>query len=268
MKAWRRLATPISFHLSPRRSQGCPGQRASLFRGAGRDACPENMAGWSIREARAMRGSVSGRDVDGARRRGKVGGGELERQGWRQVQRVPAAPWSGSFLPSSLPFSFLPFPPYFIPCFPSFSFLPSLLPAFLPPAPPLLLSLPSPRTKPARAWLPAGPERPLGSPRSLPEPRRALSRRPPHSRESERPGGSCSFYGARRQRHCPGVSCQLARAAAASMRAIHTRGRCGIPLGVRGLPRVPVHMVWVGVGCKHGFQGTQQRRGSRGPSPG
>lgn len=141
----------------------CPHAAATAVPASG-PRCSAGRAGMPAQETwlagasapRAPRGSLSGRDVAGARRRGEVGGGELERQGWRQVQRVPAAPWRGSFLPSSLPFSFLPSPPDFLPCFPSFSFLPSLLPAFLTP-PPLLLSLPSPRTKPARAWLPAGP---------------------------------------------------------------------------------------------------------------
>ena len=123
---------------------------------AARDARPENMAEYPrcARDAGAFWGGM--RRVP-APQLGEVGGGELERLGWRQVQRVPAAPWRGSFLPPSL--SFLPFPPPSrLPGFLPSSSLPSLLPATLTLVPALLLlSLPSPGTKPARPRLPAGP---------------------------------------------------------------------------------------------------------------
>ena len=186
----------------------------------------------SVRDERATRKPFR----EGCARRpawplGEVGGGEFECLSWRQVQRVPAAPWRGSFLPPSLPFSFLPFPPPFLlPGFPSSSSLPSLLPATLTPAPPLLLlSPPNPRTKPARPRLPAGPQVRLGHGRSPGAHSAACCLIPAHL---SGPGGSCSFYGARRQKHCQGVPSPLAWAAAASMPAIHTQGPLLGPGGV------------------------------------
>lgn len=193
-----------------------------------------------IRDARATRERFG----EGCARRpapqlGEVGGGELERLGWRQAQRVPAAPWRGSFLPPSL--SFLPFPPPsrlagFLPS----SSLPSLLPATLTLVPALLLlSLPSQGTKPARPRLPAGPQSGpkvcLGHCRS-PGAHSAAARLIPAHLSG--PSGSCSFYGARRQRQCPGVPSPLGRQRCQC--ALFTlRGRCWVPGSERRPPAHP-----------------------------
>ena len=90
------------------------------------------------------------------------------------------------------------------------------------------------------------PERPRDPPRSLPESRRALSRRPPHPRASERPGGSCSFYAARRQRHCPGVPSPLDPGSGVNARYSHSGDAAGSPRSA-GLPPTPIHRAWAGV---------------------
>lgn len=247
-RAWRRPAAPGSFHLPLRGSQGCPRAPALPLSCAGGDACPENMAGWSIRDARATRGTVSVRDAASARRLREVGGGELEYPGWRQVQRVPAAPWR-SLPPSPFPsFPFLLFSSSLLPFFLISAQPPSCLPDPRLSPPPAVTSKPKDKTRPpARGYLrsPSGREVRLGHCRS-PGAHSAAARL--ILAHLSGPGGSCSFYGARRQRHCPGVPSPLTRAAAASMRAIHTQGPLLGPLGVRGLPPTPMHMAWGGGG--------------------
>lgn len=191
--------------------------------------------GWrssgGARGARERVGAGCGR----RRRRGAGGGGELERRGWGQARR-------GSF-PSF-------FPPLFLPSRSS-SFQPllpvSLLPASRSPAPPpAVTSKPKDKTRPRAVTCgpSGGPEVRLGHCRS-PGAHAAAARLIPPSLSG--PGGSCSFYGARRQRHCPGVSSQLARAAAASMRAIHTRGPLRGPPW-RARPPIRPHPQGLGVG--------------------
>lgn len=191
----------------------------------------------SVRDERATREPFR----EGCARRpawrlGEVGGGELERLSWRQVQRVPAAPWRGSFLPPSLPPLFLPslfssFPSSRLP----FSLIPAQSPSCHPDSspspPPTVTCKPKDKTRPPS--LPAGPQ-------SGPKVRLGHGRSPgAHSAASclipahlSGPGGSCSFYGARRQKHCQGVPSPLAWAAAASMPAIHTQGPLLGPGGV------------------------------------
>lgn len=219
-RAWSRATALIPFHLPPRRNQGCPRVGALPLSCAAGDARPENMAE-NPRCARERFGEGCARRP--APQLGEVGGGELERLGWRQVQRVPAAPRRGSFLPPAL--SFLPFPPPSrLPGSLPSSSVPSLLPATPTLVPALLLpSLPSQGAKPARPRLPAGPPWPQGPPRSLPESRRALSRRPPHPRASERPQRQLLLLWGPQAEAVPWRP-QPARAAASSMCAIHTQG--------------------------------------------
>lgn len=183
---------------------------------------------------RADSGAFRGRMRPASCWLGAIGGGQLERLDWRQAQRAPVAPWSGSFLPPSLSFSFLPFPsPFHLPGFPSFSSLPNLLPASPTPAPPLFLrSLPSPRTKPACPRLPAGPQ-------SGPEIRLGHCRSPGAHSAAARlipahlsaPAAAAPFMRPAGRGTAPASPARLILAAA-SMRAIHTQGTLLGPPGV------------------------------------
>lgn len=219
--------------------------------------CPENMAGWSIRDARATRGIISRRDATGCCRRGEVGGEELERLGWRQVQHIPAAPGvAPSFLPSL-----------------SSSFL-SPLPLFLIPAQPLSC-LPDPRPSPplgchfqvqgqnppARAVTcepPSGCEVRLGHCRS-PDAHSAAARLIPASLNG--PSGSCSFYEARNRGTAPASLASSLWRRQRQCVLFTLGGWCWVPRECAASHPPPSTRSGWGWRDKHGFQGTQQRRG-------
>ena len=231
----------------------------------------------SLHDARATRERFG----EGCARRpalqlGEVGGGELERLGWRQVLRVPAAPRRGSFLPPSIPLLFLPPlpPPSRLPVFLPPSSLPSL-PPDTPTLGPALLprSLPSRgQNPPARGYL-RPPEWPQGPPRSLPAPRRALSRRPPHPRASDGPRGSCSFYGPAGRGSAP-ESPARPGGSVVNVRYSHRGAAAGSPGASGRLPPIRIHRAWVGVRRgwgvdKQGLSRYPAWEGrSRGPGPG
>lgn len=155
-----------------------------------RSAVPAEMLAqktWlSIRGARA----VPERSGEGCGGRQAAGRSEVrDLNAWAggkrsAFQRLPEA--APSFLPSSLPLSFS-FQSSWLPLFLIPAQPPSCLPDPRPSPPPAVTSKPKDKTRPpVRGYLRA-PKRPRGPPRSLQEPRRALSRRPPHPRASERP---------------------------------------------------------------------------------
>lgn len=189
---------------------------------------------------RARRGSVLGRDAPGARpcswERSEVG----NLNAWVGGKCCACQLLLGVAL-SSLPPSPFPSSPFLLlPIFLPSSSLPSLPPA-TPTLGPALLpqSLPSPGTKPARPRLPAGPQSGpkvcLGHCRS-PGAHSAAARLIPAHLSG--PSGSCSFYGARRQRQCPGVPSPLGRQRRQC--ALFTlRGRCWVPGSERPPPAHP-----------------------------
>lgn len=220
----------------------------------------------SVRDERATREPFR----EGCARRpawrlGEVGGGELERLSWRQVQRVPAAPWRGSFLPPSLPPLFLPslfssFPSSRLP----FSLIPAQSPSCHPDSnpspPPTVTCKPKDKTRPPSVTC-GPPKRPHGPPRSRPEPSRALSRLLPHPRASERPRRQLLLLWGPQAEALPGRP-QTARLGGSGVNASYSHsGAAAGSRGSSGLPPAPIQRAWVAVGDKQGFLGTQRGRG-------
>lgn len=176
--------------------------------------------------------------------------------------------WAGGkssasqLLPAWLPPSF---PPHFWPLFPSFSFLPSLFPASVTHAPPFPSSCchfqvqgQNPPAHAVTCETLSGREVRLGHCRS-PVAHSAAARLIRASLNG--PGGSCSFYEARNR--------GTARASLASSLWPWQRqcvlftlgGRCRVPRECAASHPPPSTRSGWGWRDKHGFQGTQQRRG-------